>query len=636
MKKLSIKLGAFLLAAVMALAITFPSVLAENETIDTSKEGSLTITKTNSINTGTAENPVYSKIGGAQYTLYKIAKIEQKTDNGVVTTIYTPLYDAGTVSHLPASITAIDEVNSKNFNDDAITELDNLTGLSNSSSSRDELTKYTAYYADGSGTGTGTGSSTATETVDGIGTAQFGINTTYTLESGYVYLAVESKTPDGAFQSNNFLVTVPMYDSDSGEWEYDIQAEPKNDLASVVKSVKTSTGTTETQNDDETVETVKAGDIVQYQLVVTLPKNFAGANYTNYSIVDTPGDGLILLDNSNDYPVVVTYYAGTDITGNGTLLYSTASGSSPAGYEYSFNAYKNQMSFELIDADEDSASYAPYYDGYSTNDVSTLVITYYAKIAATSSGDGKINNSINLNINENTYEPGGGSVDVYSYDYRLWKTDDKNIDKNAYTGLPDAQFILSTSEGANYLMLVTYEVDIEDPDAAGSFKTVTMTEWITSSANAEAVAALNGTKENLDIGGETRKVTYTTVFATDSNGLAKVEDLSYGRYYLTEVKAPSYTTTGGDSYDFTLLTSPVEITISSSSNTNANTTIESSGVTSDNWTNQIVNKLTSSWQLPGTGDMGIMFFIIVGAVLAITAILLIKRTSKKDGEGNKA
>lgn len=631
MKKQLIKLSAFLLAAVMALAIASPSVLAENETIDTSKSGSLTITKTNSINTGTAENPVYSKIAGAEYTLYKIAKIEQKTDNGVITTIYTPLYDTSTVAHLPASITAIDEVNSKNFNDIAITELDGLTSLVNNSTSGDQLTKYTAYYEDGSG------SSIATQTVDGIGTAQFGINTTYTLESGYVYLAVESETPDGAFQSNNFLVTVPMYDSDSDKWEYHIEAEPKNDLASVVKSVKSSTGTSEELNNTETVETVKAGDIVQYQLVVTLPKNFADANYTNYTIVDKPGAGLILLDNSSTYPVVVEYYAGTDISGTGTTLYATSSTSTPKGYEYSFNAYDNQMSFELIDASNAPTSYVPYYNGYSTTDVSTLVITYYAKIAAISSeDDGSINNSINLDINDNTYEPGGGSLDVYSYDYRLWKTDDKNIDTNAYTGLPGAQFILSTSEDSDYLILVTYEVNIEDPDNAGSFKKVTMTEWLTSSDNAEDVAALNGTQGSETIDGETRNVTYTTVFNTDSNGLAKIEGLSYGTYYLTEVKAPSYSITGGDTYEFTLLTSPVEITISNSSNINANTTVQNSGVISDNWTDQIVNKLTSSWQLPSTGDMGIMLFIIVGAVLAITAIILIKRTSKKDGEGNKA
>ncbi|MGL6201952.1 MAG: SpaH/EbpB family LPXTG-anchored major pilin [Lachnospiraceae bacterium] len=630
MKKLSIKLSAFLLAAVMALTFAFPSVLAENETIDTSKTGSLTITKTNSINTGTAENPVYSKIAGAIYTLYKVAKIEQKTDNGVVTTIYTPLYNTNTVTHLPASITAIDEVNSKNFNDDAIDELDNLTSLTNSSSSGNQLTKYTAYYEDG------IGSNSATQTVDGYGTAQFGINTTYTLESGYVYLAVETKTPDGAFQSNNFLVTVPMYDSDSGEWDYDIEAEPKNDLASVVKSVKTSTGTTEDLNNTETVETVKAGDIVQYQLVVTLPKNFSGANYTNYTIVDKPGTGLIHLDNSSTYPVVVEYYAGTDISGTGTTLYSTSSTSTPKGYEYSFNAYDNQMSFELIDTSNAPTSYAPYYNGYSTSDVSTLVITYYAKIAAISDNDdGSINNSINLDINDNTYEPGGGSLDVYSYDYRLWKTDDKNIDANAYTGLPGAQFILSTSEDTDYLMLVTYQVNIDDPDQPGSYKTVTMTEWLTSSDNAENVAALNGTQGPETIDGEPRNVTYKTVFDTDANGLAKVEGLSFGTYYLTEVKAPSYSITGGDSYEFTLLTSPVKITISSSSNTNANTTVQNSSVISDNWTDQIVNKLTSSWQLPSTGDMGIMLFIIVGALLAITAIILIKRTSKKDGEGNK-
>ncbi|MGL5512090.1 MAG: SpaH/EbpB family LPXTG-anchored major pilin, partial [Sporomusa sp.] len=630
MKKLSVKLGAFLLAAVMALAITVPSVLAANETIDTTKTGSLTITKTDSINTtDDALNPVYSKIGGAEYTLYKVAKIEQKTVNGVVTTVYTPLYDTSNVTYLPTSITAIDEVNSENFTSQAVAELISMypsidVNLSNSG---DFVTKYTAYYEDGSNNGT----SSATQTVDNIGTAEFGTPYNgYTLESGYVYLAVETVTPEGAFQANNFLVTVPMYDSSNDEWVYDIYAEPKNDLASVVKTVKTSTGTTEELDDDESVETVKAGDVVQYQLVVTLPKDFDNANYSNYTIVDKPGNGLILLDNSSDFPVKVTYYDGTDISGAGTTLYSTAVTTTPTGYEYGFDAYKNEMSFELIDPTT-SPNYMPYYDGYSTEDVSTLVITYWAKIAAISSdNDGSINNSVELNINGNEYEPGGGSVDVYSYDYRLWKTDDTSIDGTDYTGLPGAQFVLSTSESDNYLALVTYTVEIASSVVGEGSRNETITEWRTISDTAENVAALNGTTPTETIDGQNVTVTYKTVFTTDSNGLAKVEGLSYGDYYLTEVVAPTYTPTGGDTYEFTLLTAPVKVTVSNSSNTNANTTVENTGVTDGNWTDQIVNKLTSSWQLPSTGDMGIMFFIIVGAVLVIAAVVLIKRTSKKD------
>lgn len=107
-----------------------------------------------------------------------------------------------------------------------------------------------------------------------------------------------------------------------------------------------------------------------------------------------------------------------------------------------------------------------------------------------------------------------------------------------------------------------------------------------------------------------------TVVVTDADGVAKFKGLEDGTYYLREIKSPD---------GFNLLTEDVEVTVA---HTMTDEDAKPIGVTV---TSQVANN--SGTVLPATGGMGTVLFIAIGAILLMTAGIVLTAKKRLYNEG---
>ena len=97
-----------------------------------------------------------------------------------------------------------------------------------------------------------------------------------------LYLVVETRVPENVTSTcNPFLISLPMTTVDGSEWIYDLTVYPKNqtgnpNLEKTVRESKNSTGKhngslTDITDGFEHTATVSVGDVVDYQIISTLP-----------------------------------------------------------------------------------------------------------------------------------------------------------------------------------------------------------------------------------------------------------------------------------------------------------------------------------------------------------------------------
>lgn len=179
-------------------------------------------------------------------------------------------------------------------------------------------------------------------------TNSYGKTSAVDLELG-LYLIVETKVPEMVVATcNPFFVSIPMTNVSGGNaedggtaWSYDITLYPKNatsnpSLEKTLRENQSDTGNNDGSSDDikdgyAHTGTASDGDVIDYQLVSTLPAITSEATYLSaYTFIDTLSAGLSY--NKND--VVVTFYkdaACTDLIttwtqndGKFTVSYGTA------------------------------------------------------------------------------------------------------------------------------------------------------------------------------------------------------------------------------------------------------------------------------------------------------------------------
>ena len=124
-----------------------------------------------------------------------------------------------------------------------------------------------------------------------------------------LYLFVETRVPEMVTETTApFLVSLPMTSTaDNASWLYDVTLYPKNltgipTLEKTVREAKTSSGKNNGSADitDGFAHTATAsvGDVLEYQIVSTLPSITSAASYlTNYSFIDTAEKGIPYLQN---------------------------------------------------------------------------------------------------------------------------------------------------------------------------------------------------------------------------------------------------------------------------------------------------------------------------------------------------
>ena len=135
------------------------------------------------------------------------------------------------------------------------------------------------------------------------------------MEQG-LYLVVETRVPENVTSTcNPFLASLPMTTIDGAAWNYDVTVYPKNQtgnptLDKTVREAKNSTGKntgslTDIKDGYEHTATASVGDVVDYQIISTLPTITSKASsLSEYTYADTLSKGIKY--NKND--VVIEFF----------------------------------------------------------------------------------------------------------------------------------------------------------------------------------------------------------------------------------------------------------------------------------------------------------------------------------------
>lgn len=218
------------------------------------------------------------------------------------------------------------------------------------------------------------------------------------MEQG-LYLVVETRVPENVTSTcNSFFVSLPMTTIDGAAWNYDVTVYPKNqtgnpDLEKTVREAKNSTGKntgslTDIKDGYEHTATASVGDVVDYQIISTLPTITSKASaLSEYTYVDTLSKGIRY--NKND--VVIEFFKDAGCTGK-IATWAENSGKFAVAYDDAANTMTIRMTDTgLSEINEATSVYIDSVKrGYSD---CTMRITY----AATLTSDAKMGDTDNPN-----------------------------------------------------------------------------------------------------------------------------------------------------------------------------------------------------------------------------------------------
>ena len=207
------------------------------------------------------------------------------------------------------------------------------------------------------------------------------------LEQG-LYLVVETRVPENVTSTcNPFLISLPMTTVDGSEWIYDIVTYPKNqtgnpDLSKTVRESKNSTGKhngslTDISDGFEHTATASVGDVVDYQIISTLPTITSKASsLSEYTYIDTMSKGI----KYNKQDVVIEFFRDSACTDKITT-WGEDSGKFTVAYDDTANTMTIRMTETgLSEINEATTVYTDSVKrGYSD---CTMRITYAATLAA--------------------------------------------------------------------------------------------------------------------------------------------------------------------------------------------------------------------------------------------------------------
>ena len=218
------------------------------------------------------------------------------------------------------------------------------------------------------------------------------------LEQG-LYLVVETRVPENVTSTcNPFCVSLPMTTIGGAAWNYDVTVYPKNQtgnptLDKTVREAKNSTGKntgslTDIKDGYAHTATASVGDIVDYQILSTLPTITSKASsLSEYTYVDTMSQGIKY--NKND--VVIEFFRDSACTDKITT-WAENSGKFTVAYDDAANTMTIHMTDTgLSEINEAATVYTDSVKrGYSD---CTMRITY----AATLTADAKMGDTDNPN-----------------------------------------------------------------------------------------------------------------------------------------------------------------------------------------------------------------------------------------------
>ena len=207
------------------------------------------------------------------------------------------------------------------------------------------------------------------------------------MEQG-LYLVVETRVPEMVTSTcNPFFVSLPMTTIDGSEWLYDLTVYPKNQtgnptLDKTVRESKSSTGKhngslTDITDGFEHTATASVGDVVDYQIISTLPTITSKASsLSEYTYMDTMSRGI----KYNKQDVVIEFFRDSACTDKITTW-----GEDSGKFTVVYDDAQNSMAIKMTEAglSEINEATTVYTDsvkrGYSD---CTMRITYAATLTA--------------------------------------------------------------------------------------------------------------------------------------------------------------------------------------------------------------------------------------------------------------
>lgn len=347
-----------------------------------------------------------------------------------------------------------------------------------------------------------------------------------------------------------------------------VEMEEKNEVATVDKEVKEdSTGNYGESNDDD------IGATVYYKTTIHAKK---GAQ--SYVLHDVMSSGLTLDDTS-----IVVKNGDTTLTKDTDYTVKTTGLTDGCTFEITFE----QTYLNTITTDTD------------------IVVTYNATLnenaVVGSKDDEKNTNKTKLNYGENSAtETEWDETTTYTWELKVFKYTNVTGDNGTTTktALKDAKFKLSTSES--------------ETDAIA---------FVAKTGEGNANVYRKATDDDTD------KVTEIT---TDNTGKFKFEGLDSGTYYLIETEAPA---------GYNTLKGPIKVEIDNTGKVkykNCTGKDNDKYTYDENWSEEdttygVMVLNNTGAELPSTGGTGTTMIYIVGAALALLAVVLLvtrRRMSK--------
>ena len=285
------------------------------------------------------------------------------------------------------------------------------------------------------------------------------------MEQG-LYLVVETRAPENVTSTcNPFLVSLPMTTIDGAAWNYDVTVYPKNQtgnptLDKTVREAKNSTGKntgtlTDIKDGYAHTATASVGDVVDYQIISTLPTITSKASaLSEYTYVDTMSKGIRY--NKND--VVIEFFKDSGCTDKITT-WDESSGKFTVAYDDAQNIMTIRMTDTgLAEINEAAIVYTDSVKrGYSD---CTMRITYAATLtAAAKMGDTDNPNGVVLTwrrTNNTYFDTLKDCCHVYTYGIDVLKqfSDNggnvRNVKFRLHNDTDDCYIIAEQKDGVYY------------------------------------------------------------------------------------------------------------------------------------------------------------------------------------------
>ena len=290
------------------------------------------------------------------------------------------------------------------------------------------------------------------------------------LEQG-LYLVVETRVPENVTSTcDPFFVSLPMTTVDGAAWNYDVTVYPKNqtgnpNLDKTVREAKNSTGKntgslTDIKDGYAHTATASVGDVVDYQIISTLPTITSKASsLSEYTYVDTMSKGIRY--NKND--VVIEFFEDAGCTDK-IATWDESSGKFTVGYDDAANTMTIRMTDTgLAEINEAATVYTDSVKrGYSD---CTMRLTYAATLTADAkTGDTDNPNEVVLTwrrTNNTYFDTLKDCCHVYTYGIDVLKQfsdnggNRRNVKFKLHNDTDDCYIIAEQKDGVYYAKGIT-------------------------------------------------------------------------------------------------------------------------------------------------------------------------------------